>query len=1158
MTAALLGLFILHADAQRIKFGISVEYGAIGQRTEFNQTELAHFYCAHGIEANLFPGKMLHKKGIRKAELMKLLQEFHVINIRPTGEGLRNIDEDLQKAAEITSEALQEYVKSGGGLIVQIRPSRYANAKSERYWNMVFAPLGITVENNYGLTALQTVRAEQKPGSNNEFFYTDNIQKHEITNGVSGLWLPVNSFDKFPACPLTKYSAEYTFPVLTCKDGGIYFCDEKFRGDFVAGKTPVLLEKEAVPIIAVRQFGKGFVISIGVDMIYTGQNFRNQIWSNITEEKGLDGKPSDMMRLMQNSVQFAAVPALKNPKLGTFVSPHRDPIQFPEAVYWDKRKFTTRPGSLVYGIIGAHSVYSDGKNTVEEYVKSAKEAGLQFIVFADPISKLTPEKLEQLKSDCRAFSDDSFYACPGMEFTDGSDLKRFVFGDKIEHPGSRKYRMKSGVEYPIFDGEKVPFAGFFIMGTCAFAQNGFLNSGDFLRCKVHPESLWWFWTSIPYVFEQGRLLADNTNFGRQMLHDLRMLVPVTFDRIFSAEEVQKSKMTAVTGGYSLPLVKKCLNATNGYWYAEKSNIFCSYGNGGALKVNSFRCINQQEDPRRLHTRGTQRIRACFNVESPEGIREVRVMDRNQKPLRVFGGKGAKILEKEFELVHDKQHYIFLEAEDMKGSRLISHFIRVYDYKQSLIRCNDNLNILGALGLCWHPNWPEKINLFKDFRNAELLSVQGWDRAGSDCPRPKIVPQNTLYTENAGKIYRFAKQSTDGVVMDVKLAGGDLQIVESKMDDVVQRFGNPDIGHPWAVSPPKILSENEYFSHHQKVYYLRDRQDFHIAWDHGRLRESLKEYDGSLCLVSGEITFKKNFTFSKKKPVPFVIGRTVVEPLNVGLQDSTLIVKDAEAGLKVQQVSKTKKFSFSGRIAAKGFAATAWSKVGTAVIFPISDSAWRYHFLNSTTMDFGVGIPGTQIRAGEKIRYAFVSADVVSNAADPQKYEKLSRLIRGEYPNRIAVGKKISEPLFFHVEADENEAVFEVGPAKGLGIDLPIKISNLQDNGCVAIYSTKRPWFRFIGIADGENTAYTQEPMDEKNRIWIGNVFTADNPCLKLTLVADGQSPDAKPFLEIHNPSGQMIKAVISSPRGTPVFGGTTFPVTVSAKDSVKMTIPRGR
>ena len=38
----------------------------------------------------------------------------------------------------------------------------------------------------------------------------------------------------------------------------------------------------------------------------------------------------------------------------------------------------------------------------------------------------------------------------------------------------------------------------------------------------------------------------------------------------------------------------------------------------------------------------------------------------------------------------------------------------------------------------------------------------------------------------------------------------------------------------------------------------------------------------------------------------------------------------------------------------------------------------------------------------------------------------------------------------------------LGPQE-LTIDLPIRVRGLENNGCAAVYSTKRPWFRFIPV-----------------------------------------------------------------------------------------------
>lgn len=76
------------------------------------------------------------------------------------------------------------------------------------------------------------------------------------------------------------------------------------------------------------------------------------------------------------------------------------------------------PVAGIRGIFGAHTSYTDGRARVAHYVKGTKAAGFSVFVFTDPLETLTAETLGKLKADCAAASDDSFYACPGIEFTD--------------------------------------------------------------------------------------------------------------------------------------------------------------------------------------------------------------------------------------------------------------------------------------------------------------------------------------------------------------------------------------------------------------------------------------------------------------------------------------------------------------------------------------------------------------------------------------------------------------------------------------------------------------------------------------------------------------------------------------------------------------------
>jgi len=141
---------------------------------------------------------------------------------------------------------------------------------------------------------------------------------------------------------------------------------------------------------------------------------------------------------------------------------------------------------------------------------------------------------------------------------------------------------------------------------------------------------------------------------------------------------------------------------------------------------------------------------------------------------------------------------------------------------------------------------------------------------------------------------------------------------------------------------------------------------------------------------------------------------------------------------------------------------------------------------------------------------------------------------------------VDSTYFLTVKAEGNTAAFGAGPAPDIGIDLPMKVEGIEDNGCAAVYSNLRPRFRFVAVHKG--AAYFQEPIDEKqNDIWVGNVFIADNKDIRFTLIKDGTSE--KPRLEIHNPTDAPVKTKIRSPKGAPEFGGMEFEVDVPAGSS---------
>ena len=1155
LTALLILCGMAFSVSAQIKFAITRTDGD-QRRMEFEKYErLSEFYRQKGIVPTLieYTTFISMKKG-SLAQLKKDLNKYHVIQLLVDDEGVFNLTPEKAAYAKEAGKVLADYVKKGGSLIIHPRNVRYPGNDDEKYWNILFEPLGFRIESE-GIADLENyIDHEYKTGFKKKFFHTKNIRKHDLTKGVRGLWFPFETFSVFPATPyITFQDPAWEVLIRGEKTTRSFKVDKKTNS--LDLNTPGSCSKEP-PLCAIRSFGKGRIAMVMSDRIWSGQNYGVPSWSHIVETKGIGDKHGDLMQLLLNLISWCAETAQKNPELGTYQPTTYKPIEFPEKVQWDDHKFQADTNNLVRGIIGAHSNFTDGKSTVKEYADAAKAAGLSFIVFTDPLEKSSPEKINALKEACKAVSNDDFYACPGVEFTDGSDIRWIFYGEKIVFPETKPF-YKNGFKHVCWDGKIVKTWGRYAT-HCSHPPSAIINYNDLNKHGVVPENLWWFFNLIPYAYDHGKLIADNTKQWSFALKDLRRVIPISFTRITSADEVKQAADTAVTA-VTKDGIRKLLNTRCSWYHGSKPYMpHVSYGKGTPVQIRNFALINDQKDPRTLQTKGTQRARGKFSVFSPNGLKEVRLYDAMRGLIGRFDAKGAKELVREMEFVHDRQYFLWLEADDLKGAKAISNYLLLFDYKQGLFRCGDNLNILGPLGYYWHPDRNEKLPLFKTFRNGEMFSVQGWDRGGPDCPVPHGETLNRARFEGIGEVLPGGVPKMHGIRMDVKLASGDLQIVDGVMDSFVEAFDNEFRPGPGYSSPAKKVEDNPYYTNVYRMYSPRDRMIHHIAWDHRRLYESLENYDGSYHLYEGEITFKQDLTFQKDAPLPFEVALFRTEPHAAAkLQDDLILVDDKDKGLtRINVKAGPRKQSHSGAIAKNGFAALIHSPIGYLGLIPV-EGDFRYHYYNPGFMKIAVGTPGQSFKKGDKLRYAFICGDFVDQKRDGSKVRLAAEILRdNNYPVTMKVGKQIKRPLFFEVAADNYEVACKIGPKPGLGIDLPIRVKGLKDNGCIAVYSSQRKWFRFIG-ASTEGDVYLQEDIDKENDLWIGNIFLSDNDSLRLTFVMDGQEIGKRPFLEIHNPTHKEITAKVWSPANAPRFGGAAFQVTVPAGDSLRFDT-RGR
>jgi hypothetical protein len=160
-----------------------------------------------------------------------------------------------------------------------------------------------------------------------------------------------------------------------------------------------------------------------------------------------------------------------------------------------------------------------------------------------------------------------------------------------------------------------------------------------------------------------------------------------------------------------------------------------------------------------------------------------------------------------------------------------------------------------------------------------------------------------------------------------------------------------------------------------------------------------------------------------------------------------------------------------------------------------------------------------------------------------------------YRPHVQVGKLESTEFFVTGSAQNHEflAQFPVWPTI---IRRPLRIRGLDENGTAAVYvlegNPRQKRFRFVGIFEG--AALFQQELNQGGRLWVGNVFYADNPKLKLNMVLDGLTEGEKPFLEVHNPTDQPVTSVIKSPPHTPLFAGFSLQLTLPAGTSTRVPL----
>jgi len=956
-----------------------------------------------------------------------------------------------------------------------------------------------------------------------------------LTDGVSNLYMPQWGNGGMWGTYAAEYSPEWKVVVRGEKTAKSYL--DNRAGGIKNGKY----EKagtyfEAPPLAAYREWGGGRLAAYSCAAMHLTLNTRyTEDYPCIQEFAGdqKKGIPSDGYRLFFNTIRFLGEKAQQSPILGSYVEkplPSFDPAK---SVDVGRQKFPAPIKQQSRGVIGLHSAYSDGQGSVAEFCQAAKEAKMDFVVFSEALEKLSSEKFAALRKDCQRESTAEFYACPGIEFSDSSGLRWVFWGENVRYP-----------EKSMLDNDGRVFYWGRYAAWCDRNPSLCINYSQINKLGK-AQFLWWYFRTPVAVYQRGKLQEETLPEYLLALSDIRGMAPIIYNGIYSpqvlAEEARISGVNRVYGG--IDQAKLFLSSKNIY--------HCGLGyTSEGPEIVQWSALNMHPQYRADQTAGSQRVRCRFAVSSPEGIREVRVHDGAKGIIRNFSAAGSKEYAVEFELLNSRQQFLVLEVIDEQGRRAVSNALTIKHPYYDISRCTDNLNLLGSSTLLQFPYYHGYITASRAFENLGTRRTAN----GGHMPFAGIDTAGT---------FTYAPQSNFAVAISSRQGE---QIAGTNANDdyssheIDYVFSSSGISHISAFSNKRVDTSKRHLPDKRVTYgnaafYAQSSEQplADLRYDSYLLRsrirpelkllqplEASKEYRGGVMIHVAKITFKKDIELTGNIPIRV----TEVDPGPAYYRAKNgycnRIVAKTSTGLLDTDIAE-----ISGVLQQGGYL-TVLSRESArrVVLLAAADKAEpAFQVASSGRMTLGFGKEGQHFQAGERLELRVVIGNLTGEPDDLASLERFAQC----FPLVSGDGIETCEAI--------DGAVLCTADGGDWVCDKPFRINKIEDNGSAAYYELDGSR-RFIFAPVHEGGMYFQSQIDNGGKIWAGNIFLADHPSLKLTLVQDGQAEEAQAWLEIHNPTHEMVRTKLHSPASTPHFGGSTFVVEIPAGTSSKKMLEK--
>ena len=326
------------------------------------------------------------------------LRKFNVVVLQqhPDVERFR-LDKVFGRACEL----IPRYVEAGGGLFVfgDLHRGRiYGNL------NRLLTPFGarfyyqiVEEEDPKRQRDLANYRATKA-------LMTESVAPSPITQGVKRIWYP-----HFAQTTAT-FGADEHWQVIVRGSPTSY--SRRLGEDVTALDQPTY--SQSPPLAAYRQYGKGRIVLFASHSSWYTLDPYHYMW-----DEGFFLREGHAKRFLSNAYAWLAEGSAKGERIGGFRPTEQTALfDISSRLEESARARVTHSlgGRIREGVIGVHTQYSGGEHRVDDFCATARELGLDCLVFTEDQERLDAQKWQQLEADCRRNTDDVLLAIPGVRF----------------------------------------------------------------------------------------------------------------------------------------------------------------------------------------------------------------------------------------------------------------------------------------------------------------------------------------------------------------------------------------------------------------------------------------------------------------------------------------------------------------------------------------------------------------------------------------------------------------------------------------------------------------------------------------------------------------------------------------------------------------------